>query len=609
MFNNGDTQIGTLKLRGLGETAHRSALFRRLSFLLNTVDFSPPGIPPSGILVVRRMQDPLPGKVDPHGHAHRVETAWENAARRALKEKYHTASRPVNGRIPMDSEAVFFEDESQFLAVLLLDIVNGETRDRWWWKIALKQFDFHSNLVKLLCRKITVLPAAFSHLAAWGGAPQVMNKLSEDDSLTVLAALTREFNLENMATPLLQPGNSTGMYEEYEEGDGPHLEPPDEEGVRPHLGKRDRKRGQATSREKGHEKGDRPPSGPAAPWSRWLPPHRVPAHLGVSQTALLGLGLSLYYAPTTVHTPAFARAFHRWWEFYCVQRDVKREEKQTRTDAENAAPGGPGKDKTRDAPRPSKEAEPGATNIPSPFTAPSSKEKRKKEDIGKIAGRIRFDTHTQEPAKSTGGKAPGHGEPALLPAVAEESITPGKPAAVKEKTLSLPEEGVETRLAGVFYLVNLLEQLNPPACFEALSRLESRVGAWGTLELLARALLGDRYPELESDPLWEVLAHLDNREKGTLPEEDFFINRWICFVLPYIREYLRQLVKSPAPDAEEIDIVKMVLFIDARLYVTATHVDVVMGLKDISLPVRVAGLDRNPGWKPRFARVFLFHFN
>ena len=50
------------------------------------------------------------------------------------------------------------------------------------------------------------------------------------------------------------------------------------------------------------------------------------------------------------------------------------------------------------------------------------------------------------------------------------------------------------------------------------------------------------------------------------------------------------------------------LRVPARLYVTSSHVDVVLALRDIDLRVRRAGLDRDPGWKPAFGRVISFHF-
>jgi hypothetical protein len=51
-----------------------------------------------------------------------------------------------------------------------------------------------------------------------------------------------------------------------------------------------------------------------------------------------------------------------------------------------------------------------------------------------------------------------------------------------------------------------------------------------------------------------------------------------------------------------------VLLRPGTLYVSATHVDVVMGMKQVSLPVRLAGLDANPGWVPELGRVVTFHF-
>jgi hypothetical protein len=45
-----------------------------------------------------------------------------------------------------------------------------------------------------------------------------------------------------------------------------------------------------------------------------------------------------------------------------------------------------------------------------------------------------------------------------------------------------------------------------------------------------------------------------------------------------------------------------------RVRVTGTHVDVVLSLQDVDLAVRVAGLDRDPGWVPVLGRIVLFHF-
>jgi hypothetical protein len=47
----------------------------------------------------------------------------------------------------------------------------------------------------------------------------------------------------------------------------------------------------------------------------------------------------------------------------------------------------------------------------------------------------------------------------------------------------------------------------------------------------------------------------------------------------------------------------------ARVSVTTTHLDVVMALSDLPVEVRLAGLDRDPGWVPAAGRSVAFHFD
>lgn len=47
----------------------------------------------------------------------------------------------------------------------------------------------------------------------------------------------------------------------------------------------------------------------------------------------------------------------------------------------------------------------------------------------------------------------------------------------------------------------------------------------------------------------------------------------------------------------------------ARVSVTTTHVDVVMALSELPVELRMAGLDRDPGWVPAAGRFVAFHFD
>ena len=57
-------------------------------------------------------------------------------------------------------------------------------------------------------------------------------------------------------------------------------------------------------------------------------------------------------------------------------------------------------------------------------------------------------------------------------------------------------------MGGVLYLVNLMRYLGLPQRYESGWRLASGVGAWGTLDALARVLCAERYDGLKDDPIW-----------------------------------------------------------------------------------------------------------
>jgi hypothetical protein len=294
------------------------------------------------------------------------------------------------------------------------------------------------------------------------------------------------------------------------------------------------------------------------------------------------------------------------------------------------------------------------------------------------------------------------GQPPPAPPEVQASAAVAIPQAVRRALALHLEGGVETRLGGVLYLINLMQHLHLPACFEADWWLASQVGAWGVLEVLGRSLLAREGEDWSADSLWTALACLDGRLPGVLPGEtcsgsDRFclpvsweapeaeqdavvyywatrhqrlrlwsapgymledgprhatapeeqagtalrryrraaapgqlvpaafeqapladlssplvvglnphLRRWLALVLPYICLRLHRALGSAA--AEVCDLHQVLLLRPGRLYVSSSHVDLILRLDDISLPVRLAGLDRDPGWLPDFARVVLFHF-
>lgn len=80
---------------------------------------------------------------------------------------------------------------------------------------------------------------------------------------------------------------------------------------------------------------------------------------------------------------------------------------------------------------------------------------------------------------------------------------------------------------------------------------------------------------------------------------------WLSFMFPALELRLRQAL---ALGANPPDYLHNLLLCPATLYDTGVHIDWVSSLEHISLPVRMAGLDRDPGWLPAIGRVVSFHY-
>jgi hypothetical protein len=231
------------------------------------------------------------------------------------------------------------------------------------------------------------------------------------------------------------------------------------------------------------------------------------------------------------------------------------------------------------------------------------------------------------------------------PGLGIESAAPlGDPSSAPEPEgpRSPQPGGTLTGLGGVFFLVRLCDELSLPQVFEPEWRLASTLGGWGTLDILVRSLL-PRVARWERDPVWEVLSDLGcgppferarpipARVPARLPIQlpmDWSgldapcgdpvpalaltlaapakqgLRRWLHLVRPVVTGLL---VERLGVTAEELS--GTLLQRRARIVHDRTHVDVAFPLAEASVPVRRAGLDRDPGWVPEFARVVTFQFD
>ena len=83
-----------------------------------------------------------------------------------------------------------------------------------------------------------------------------------------------------------------------------------------------------------------------------------------------------------------------------------------------------------------------------------------------------------------------------------------------------------------------------------------------------------------------------------------WLRRWLHLAMPYAR--LRLALALGLDPSEALD--GSLLARRGRLFISATHLDLALNLESTSIAVRLAGLDRNPGWIAEYGRVVLFHF-
>ena len=79
------------------------------------------------------------------------------------------------------------------------------------------------------------------------------------------------------------------------------------------------------------------------------------------------------------------------------------------------------------------------------------------------------------------------------------------------------------------------------------------------------------------------------------------LHRLLSFVIPYVRWRLKEALGS---DVE----LERILCIPGTIEISPTHIDAVFDMNSVSLPVRMAGLDANPGWIPALGRVVTYYF-
>jgi hypothetical protein len=622
----------------------------RLEYLLASVELRPAAMPPTALLVVRSMRDPLPSRITKKFEAGATAThEWEHAAQFQLATLYRKAGRPARGAVPATSETVVFGDYGELLACFARDSVRGATNS-WWWQSVVRRFCLRlpAKWLDTWEEHALYVPAALEQLQERGEAIAILQGMVSAQAWRLLLAILRAANLAQLASIVSQCSFLETAH------------PPFTAELQDSLSRRRKSEHYPpVSGATGQTTENRAPIGcdseicsgdefsvAQAPWEPYVAAGAIAARLDAARRTLLGISLLLRGSPQVAYSATFAIQLRAW-----LTREIQRERKSL------------------------------PANTPantSTFAASANA----------IARTDTFDSTASETAESQSEAAVSTSAPANRSAgvqfdprmdfdVSVQHASSPESAAADEGTrpdiVTILETGELTCAAGILYLIHFLREAE-------LMRFDTGLSGWAQLELLARCLLDQSIEDISGDPIWTALALLDGREPGLqvgsgfrpqptyeAPEswlhgldtstlhlryrsgrmegwhpEGFLtfdsqagtpmpsavfrpltrsqrrrwrqasrvrapgvrlsqeLRRFLRFVSPYARWRLSKALRGTS--------IKEVLLRTGMLYVSRTHVDVVMGMREISLAARLAGLDANPGWVPELNRVITFHF-
>jgi hypothetical protein len=624
-----NVQVGTLTVRG----SRRDAGFRvRTESRLRSLDLHPPSLPGHAILIVRRLELPA------------ADRAAARQARIALDRLGQTAARPAAGPVAADAPVVLFRDEVELLACLTADLVRGVAYRRWYWRHICPAMAAEpgAELAAAWTRDVRWLPGSLARLPA-PEARQAVSLLSPLAAARVLRALLGAFGAEQALPP-----SPTSSRLDTTRGRTDQLD--------------------ATAQ---LSSGSRPTNPPWRRWLpiTTLHPH-AEALLGTALS--LDRSPALVRQPTYAEQlAAWWTAVDNATQQRASSNKASRlgaiPGETAPADAQSGrAQPGPGQSMDTSWTRASRSADrpaPGspisaavgaeaptfpvsnAAPMPGPADTPRTFAQARLERILETSGVPALREILAEPPRKDEAADPGPSTSA-----GEEIATDLASLLFLVNFVVWLDTEADTFLASGWALVEFLgryllgDQLSKFAddpLWDALAELDGRrPGTAPAVEI------GAEYP-LRLPPAWlqrwvppntAYIAHR-NRERVVVrhPQAGFIVADVPCpagcfdevckaeaALLGGVEIFVKEpdASESPTPERRFGEVVGAFvgwllrsrgitvssLTSPGLVLVTRTHVDVVLSLEDVDLSVRVAGLDRDPGWVPMLGRIVLFHF-
>jgi len=500
----------------------------------------------------------------------------------ALRAEASGAARPAGGPVPAGANAVLFADRAELLACLARDWCAGNAGGAWWWTVLFPRNDLGAIVRRVWLNDARPLPAAFARLEAAGLASPFLAKFSPVDLRALWQNFVQTFQLQDLAAAWSETGHG--------------------------------KANPAATRR----------SLDAAPWSAWITP---PVSLGMDAARVLITAILLERVPAKIRSRSFAREIRAWIQqstitdhvsgppsnepFPFVEEGSRKSELAPvaglPADLPSALDQEPILDGERVEPvnRLGREriALPGASNRNSITTARSPNAAARKERS--------TDDHPEPPRTQKHSPKIDEQKSKVAPVRFEEARSaPSIPAAVDE-CIALPAAAapdcISTAWGGSLYLVNVAIALGYYGDFASPARTGLALSLWDFLALLAGRMIGDEFAE---DPLSRLFARLSGRAEEEPPAAQFEppAGEPPAIWLERICHGMQARVLASLGLGDDCDLRDLVLNQQAKIETSPARLDAHFSLADHPIELRLAGLDRDPGWVPAGGRSIYFHY-
>src|SRR6266481_125970 len=634
------TLVGRLRIRS--RSSDPQAEQRHIARMLGAANLHPSSLPDSATLVVRRLADPLPGRLRV-GRLHtQIDLSWESAVAATLERLAAGAARPAYGAVPAETSAVLFCDRAEILASLAKDWMSGTLAVQWWWRELFRGQDAVNALFREWIDSPQYVPAALDLLARQSRVVPFVQRLPQPAAAEILESVLRAYGVP-------QPRIQAAKPMDYSES---------------------RSGGSQLSAMTGEKT---PPRMSVVPvWQYWVPEAANPG-LDTMQKVLLIQAIMLRRAPATTRTLAFQEKLLQWQTWLDeedesgshatgeTQETTLSKESGRKPSAINVHEQSIAQDNSRasaaaDKTLPATQGHFAADAERRKISAQENNDQRDTEARVEISESAQASTHVDREladAAPPTNRISAHGHEIALER--DSVLQPGvRPDPSSADLTTETATTFETEHGGVFFLLSLALYLHIYGDFTMPVAPGLELNIWDFLALMGWELTDGA---IEADPLWDGLAALAGRTKLEKPgagfdspnewqlpsdwrtvfTEDYDsrpvlrngrmvlehsagfalmdvpvdaqqieppemrLKRWVGWMAGYFRA---RLVRSMGRE----DAVTLLCHRRARVALTLTHVDVTFALDHHPIEIRVAGLDRDPGWIPAAGRYVAFHF-